>query len=891
MSFRFDTALAQQTNSIVSSELFGANFLFHRQEVSDLHKIAENLQMDSLRYPGGSVTEYNFDMRNPDRIPDSLDDAGKEKFTGISEFLSAANSLQIDPVIVIPTRGAIDEQGNVKLDYKETVADFVKSLIDRVGEGKEFDQIKIEAFEIGNEYWGSGELTSAEYGIVADAVTQILSSAFYEEYESPASEPNILVQMGNPVRSSADFASGGPLHDVEPGSPEATNLGLSNSDFLPDGSLRWMSKIRVVNEQIIKGLSDDTRKEIDGLVEHYYYIDSYADDPDYNSTSSATHYIREKVQIWENAGISKDLAITEWNVHMSNFQELGQVGAGTSIIQAGHMVEMGVDIAHIWPLQHNTANDLAGDFRDSPEMTTIGGAFSLMSKWISGYELRHLNEDFDEFEVVSFSRDSVSVDFFISRTEKAEKITIDLGEEADTGKVAHVTRLYHNSDFKHWLPGQEWVETPGHLDHDAPAVFSYEVFKIDSRGEIDIELRPFEVVMVRFDDKQDSELFGRENHLEEAMVLFGAEDDDSLTEWSRPVYADLGGGSNKSVTGSASDKVFGGRDTDVIFTNAGDDSINAGEGHDIVYSGDGNDLVAGGGGNDFIVAGEGNDLVSGGSGRDTISGGNGSDSLFGGRGEDQIWGGMGADFLYGEDGADTIYGSRDNDVLYGGDGDDVLFGNLGADTIYGEFGDDSIFGGQGSDVLFGGDGNDTIRGGIGDDEIRAGIADDVVFGGGDNDRIFGEDGNDFLVGGEGDDFMHGNQGDDRLFGGNGDDTLNGGWGNDVLVGGTGRDILNSIAGNDTLEGGDGADLFVVHNGPARGLVLRDVSFLEGDRIQLSESLFGEKADAGQIDELLLRSIQVDDEGTLFLDIVASALRIQLNDVHDQDEVMGLVDFF
>jgi hypothetical protein len=98
-----------------------------------------------------------------------------------------------------------------------------------------------------------------------------------------------------------------------------------------------------------------------------------------------------------------------------------------------------------------------------------------------------------------------------------------------------------------------------------------------------------------------------------------------------------------------------------------------------------------------------------------------------------------------------------------------------------------------------------------------------------------------LLGGDGDDQLHGGDGDDQLHGGNGVDLLSGGGGADTYY----------FAALDS--DGDG-----VPDTNADQIV--DYSFMEGDRIDLSELLDGSGADASNLDDYL-RLIPTPGDGT------------------------------
>jgi Ca2+-binding RTX toxin-like protein len=82
-------------------------------------------------------------------------------------------------------------------------------------------------------------------------------------------------------------------------------------------------------------------------------------------------------------------------------------------------------------------------------------------------------------------------------------------------------------------------------------------------------------------------------------------------------------------------------------------------------------------------------------------------------------------------------------------------------------------------------------------------------------------------------------GTDILIGGDGDDILWGGDAADLLLGGNDADKLHGGTGNDILSGGLGADDFLFEqSGSGNNDQITDYSFVQGDRIDLSELLDG-----------------------------------------------------
>ncbi len=153
---------------------------------------------------------------------------------------------------------------------------------------------------------------------------------------------------------------------------------------------------------------------------------------------------------------------------------------------------------------------------------------------------------------------------------------------------------------------------------------------------------------------------------------------------------------------------------------------------------------------------------------------------------------------------------------------------------------ENVFAGDGSDRLLGNRENNTIKAGRGNDYIK---------GRGGRDDIFGNAGDDTLKGGNDGDILRGNAGNDLLLGGNGKDDLRGASGNDTL---------NGNSGNDTLNGGSGSDLFVFDNLNLGIDTISDFNTTEGDKIQLSATVFGIRSIAGVLDPTQFAEIGSSD---------------------------------
>ena len=74
--------------------LFGGNILIHRNQIGDdgtYDELAEALGITAIRYPGGSVTEFYFDISDPDRAVATHPNTGEEQtLIPYSNFMSYA---------------------------------------------------------------------------------------------------------------------------------------------------------------------------------------------------------------------------------------------------------------------------------------------------------------------------------------------------------------------------------------------------------------------------------------------------------------------------------------------------------------------------------------------------------------------------------------------------------------------------------------------------------------------------------------------------------------------------------------------------------------------------------------------------------------------------------
>ena len=275
-----------------------------------------------------------------------------------------------------------------------------------------------------------------------------------------------------------------------------------------------------------------------------------------------------------------------------------------------------------------------------------------------------------------------------------------------------------------------------------------------------------------------------------------------------------------------------------------------------IYGTKGSDIIQGTSADDNIYGLEGNDVLHGNNGYDILYGGPGNDSLDGGQDVNELYGGLGNDYLNNGE-------FSDGNVLYGEEGDDIFDGIHGTDKLIGGTGNDTyitfLFGSEDNLITdqftnkiakfniieYLNEGTDTVESSfdykLGDNLenlVLTGSRGTNGIGNALDNRIEGNVGHNFLLGDDGNDHLLGYGDYDILVGGVGNDTLEGGAGNDFLNGGSGNDFLNGDAGNNTLTGDAGADTFVF-NFRSEGIdIIKDFSYLQSDKIQISTFGFG-----------------------------------------------------
>ncbi|MGI3169924.1 calcium-binding protein [Pseudooceanicola sp. C21-150M6] len=642
---------ATGTGAVATTEHFGGNAVYTvntdtGQPTANYTTATDALGIEHVRFPAGqgdpqAGLEDGEDWLDVTlMVPDGA--GGTDLRPELTDMLDWAKENDVQVTLVVPTRlMSVDE-------YEDFVNDRITPFAEKVM--RDYGSV-IEAFEIGNEYWGT--MNETTYGQKADLAAVGLREGMLNAGLGDLRQADIIIQMATPT---------------------------GESDYTAARDSRGFNvRLEAANQDIIDELSFQARVAIDGLVEHYYYNNT---ELVFTDADSEQNYIDRDYAVWDaNFGKELDLHITEWNVRTTDYDEVGIRAVSTIQEQFENMLEDGVDSAHVWPVQHNTDSDLVGSPREIAVLdeegrvtnSVRGAVFDLMSESLPGMELiaTEFAGDDGSFEINAYQSGDKTVVYISSRSFDVLNLDVDLtglvGEDATgTGIQIGIDQSSESSDGFHWR--QDRGHTPSssvridgrayyYDEHDVRATFTDHDF---DGPEVDLRLKPFEVIEITFNSA--------------ATPAVGEDVVSDPVRPDRPGEVINGTGRADDLTGTPRD-----------------DTINGFGRNDTLMGGDGDDLINGHGGDDSLIGGRGDDELRGSPGNDTLRG----------------WGG--ADTLRGYNDDDVLSGHQGDDVLVGNTGNDVLFGNVGNDSLNGGIGHDTLVGGEGADTVTGWAWGDTFR--------------------------------------------------------------------------------------------------------------------------------------------------------------------------------------
>lgn len=603
----------------IQDQHHGVNLLFHNDEVdadSDFRDVVDAVGAQTIRYPGGTITEEYFDLANPnapiqtnviDEMHGAVTVRSRDVLT-LTEYLNFIAETDSTPVICLPTYRYFDlATGQIVPTAEAEIKTFIRELLtDQYGQA---DNVSIE---IGNEFYQSKfQWTDAQFaqlqGQIAEWIHQEAKDLGLRD------EIDIFAQAGRNYADNAMMAS---------------HFSGDNSDFL------------------------------DGVVSHFYGTNSSG------NTLGIGGGIGDRLDdinaVW-GATLGPDflLAVTEWNV--------GESGEETTLINGimrsapllriyAEMIEAGVDIATIWSAQSNSPASLSNREGQGSDLTPTGLFLSMLAESTEGKRMVDPTGNFrletasgaDLGYTYSFEGDQSSVTYYVSGVDQRIDLTADLTRYYAEGATVYVRVL-----------GAEAGETGTEFRSDAEIFHVPDLVPVgDASGwALDLTLEPYEMIEVHVLEPGVPLPFLTPEEITEDVqngTYTGTDADDQIYAAQGDDLVDGGGGN---------DAIGGGDGEDMLFGQTGDDVLRGDAGNDALYGGRGMDVLWGGAGNDILRGNRDND---------DLRGGNGIDNLYGGHGHDTLFGDKDKDYLLGENGNDRLDGGTGNDNLTGGGGADIF---------------------------------------------------------------------------------------------------------------------------------------------------------------------------------------------------------------------------
>lgn len=754
MTKALDIQIAAPQGSLITDAHFGLNFVSDYERIGtrgweQFDNIVNRIDVNYLRYPGGSTAETLFDFRNPNRVSAVNGNGETVQLETLDEFIDFCNKEGINPTIIVPTRWlltstSIDGHRTYDASNSSDLIHFFKSTLAKID-----PNLKV-AFEIGNEY--ESYMTSTEYGRIANAVTQLISEAHSQLLADPANqasypEPEIFVQVWG-------YSVGG---------------GMTYGDLADR------------NQQVLSQFTTTNRQSVDGLVSHYYFQEGRNSGTDQAQTflgiTNQVSMVAAMHRQWELASGKEMISrMSEWNILFRSNTSLGLQQINPLMEMFTSLSRNGFDALDFWSAQYH-ATSLADS---SGRFMAAGALMDIMKPAVLGTQVSSTVRD-AQISSYTFAGSGRFVAVLASTT--IEALQLDIGgslfppgyrlvdaysigvdETTSDGNYKTLVGLpaYGEPDARILVTQLPISLINGTLG--AQAMDSFEsvmlVFTLDIPG------RPF-VYGTDFGDL----LYGSNT----PTVYVGGASIDTISYVQALAGIDLKMGlsatdpsntgdvlvSVERVLGSSfSDSIVGTGEGDLIDGRDGDDFLIGGDGADTLLGATGNDFISGGNGSDSINAGSGDDWILSGGGNDTVIGGTGSDTLSFADfdGGVTVWAASGVvetqrgnvsfrevENFVGSNFGDRFSAGQSASIISGLDGDDifeVLAG--GRHTILCGDGDDTVIIQTGDVTVEGGAGKDRIVSFTSGLNVKGGSGDDIIFTAGSRNTIEGQEGNDLI---------------------------------------------------------------------------------------------------------------------------------------------------
>jgi Tfp pilus assembly protein PilX len=153
-----------------------------------------------------------------------------------------AKTQEKNVTIVLPTQKYLSQNTDTNGDRcakidENTLRSFIKATLDGT-----YGSPTIQAFEIENKYWRSGEMSSTEYGRVSSRMAEIVDDELtrHSGAESTFGQTDIVVQMGenyNYARLNEKYETHTSVDDKIAALNQDYSLDLDHSILTPGGHL------------------------------------------------------------------------------------------------------------------------------------------------------------------------------------------------------------------------------------------------------------------------------------------------------------------------------------------------------------------------------------------------------------------------------------------------------------------------------------------------------------------------------------------------------------------------------------------------------------------------------------------------------------------------------
>jgi Ca2+-binding RTX toxin-like protein len=564
----------------LSCDHFGVNVVTSydqefAQPESGLADLVAEMSASTLRFPGGSATERYFDMTRPNSMVSAHPDA--PDLTPMDGFFAEAGRIGADVQIVVPTRvgfrdsaiealraGTYGQRDVLDSTYLADMETFVRTAFAQAAA----NGVAITGLEIGNEFWGSGEMTAGEYGFVAARVALQLEAIL----QDLGVEDTVRIAAQSTAAASDIYAPRNDVSNFIDASNGFETLrsqayvnkhfgGTVPADYEPvtipgQGSAAAQLNSIVTQINALPGAAD----AIDGVILHYYQRKGLA------GVDGGRAYTFNQLQNFEDRLHRSEDAppmtyhITEWNAATGNHPDNAGLRHASMLIETLYeMATNKVTDTQIWPLTFNAAQGTSMVDLNDGRLSIAGQMFRLMAESLPGLD-----------PVLDWSIDGqIDVHGFTSESRAALFISERSGQ---TQLDAHLSTGALLGDCKYVITMTELWD--GGAGGDKAGAASHVTFFDGYTGAadtLDFDIRSWANLRIE------------------------------LTEvgWKDDIVRTYNG-------------------NDRIYTYGGDDVIEAGAGDDYIHAGEGADEVWGGAGNDMIVGHHGNDRLHGGAGRDVF---------------------------------------------------------------------------------------------------------------------------------------------------------------------------------------------------------------------------------------------------------------------------------